>query len=412
VALLTSIGSSIQQPPPVALAGWEWAQFLSSFDSFGSLLTRARYSLEFQKVSYPSLGANGQPRTLSGLLILPRALLGSRPAVPILLYQHGTEPYRAYAPSRYLENLSRPADYPEVMIAAAIASSGYAVAMADYEGLGDSTAPQPYVHGASLARQVIDMLRASRDIIATAASPCSWNSQLFLLGYSEGGYVTLTTTRELQRNHAAEFTVTAAAPLAGPHDLSGVMRGIMLANSPYKAPYFLPFFLTGYHYAYGAQTTDFSAPFAMTTHYAATLPPLFDGNYPSNIISAAMGMSFNPALLIAPPSILTQPFINQLADVTSPVVGFLRENDSYRGWTPTVPIRMFHHRDDDLVPYTNSRAAFTAFSSVGAKRVVSLVQETITIPASASSDPAKSIHLSAAIPLIFNGWKWLDGYRR
>jgi len=161
-ALLASITTAIQQPVARALGGWEWSGFISSF---GTLLTSVTYTLEMQKVTYQSTGADGKVHTMTGLLILPKSVFGAKPSVPILLYQHGTEPYRPYSPSRFLAHLDRPADYPEVMVAAAIASTGYAVAMADYEGLGDNTGIQPYVHGSSLAQQVIDMLRASRDII-------------------------------------------------------------------------------------------------------------------------------------------------------------------------------------------------------------------------------------------------------
>lgn len=423
--LLTSITAAIQQPATQisrALAGWEWSGFISNF---GTLLTSVNYTLDMQKITYQSTGADGQIHNMTGLLILPRSVLGSKPSVPILMYQHGTEPFRIYSPSRFLAHMDRPADYPEVMVAAAIASTGYAVAMADYEGMGDNTSIQPYVHGATLARQVIDMLRASRDRIGGTAgnssSPCSWNSQLFLMGYSEGGYVTMTTTRELQLNHAAEFTVTASAPLSGPHDLSGVMRGIILSNNTFKAPYFLPFLLTSYNYASGGAL--FNPASVMANNYNTTIPPLFDGNTPSDKISEAMGMGFSPVNLIVPNSVLTALFVTQLAVNTSPEVAFLKQNDSYRSllnvnaaWVPAVPIRMYHHRNDDLVPYGNSQVAFDAFSTAGAKNHVlrgpgvELVEELVSLNIS-PSDPVKTVHFGAAFPELSDGWNWLNGFK-
>lgn len=417
--LLETINTAIQQPAARALSGWDWLNFLSSF---GTLLTSINYSVDMQKVSYQGIGADGLSRTMTGLLILPRQIFGGKPAVPILMYQHGTEPFRPYSPSRFLAHLDRPADYPEVMVAALIASTGYAVAMTDYEGLGDSTGIQPYVHGTTLAKQVVGMLRASRDIIATTASPCTWNSQLFLMGYSEGGYVTMTTTRELQLNHSNEFTVTAAAPLSGPHDLSGEMRSLMLSNNTSKAPYFLPFLLTGYNYASGG--TLFNPVTAMITPFNSTVPPLFSGNTPSDQISEAMGMSFSPVSLVVPRGVMAQSFIDQLSLLSSPLVAFLQKNDSYRDplntnntWVPTVPIRMYHHRSDELVPYGNSQMAFNAFSSAGAKNHtvrgpgVELVEETVLLNISAS-DPLKTVHFGAAFPELSNGWNWLNGFKQ
>src|SRR6185369_3280440 len=145
-ALLASIGTGLLQPAARSLGGWEWGSFINSF---GALMTGFKYPIEMQKITYQSTGADGQLHAMTGLLILPTSLSGAKPSVPILMYQHGTEPFRQYSPSQFLAHLGRPADYPEVMVAAAIASTGYAVAMADYEGMGDNTSPQPYVHGTS-----------------------------------------------------------------------------------------------------------------------------------------------------------------------------------------------------------------------------------------------------------------------
>ncbi|MBT1072405.1 lipase family protein [Pelotalea chapellei] len=422
LTLYSDITSSTQQTASSTLGGWEWSGVNGFASSFGPLLTNAAYNVEMRKVTYQSTGADGQLHSMTGLLMLPASILpaslgGTTPAVPILMYQHGTEMYRPYSPSQYLLHRDRAADYPEVMVATAIAATGYAVAMADYQGMGDNTDPQPYVHGASLAKQVIDMLRASRDIIGTGTTPCSWNNQLFLMGYSAGGYVTMATTRELQLNHAAEFTVTASAPLSGPHDLSGVMRGVMLSDTASKAPYFLPFILTSYQYAYGGTTPFFSADFAMKPSFNTTIPPLFAGVSQANTISEAMGMIFNPVNLIVPKSILAQQFIDQLISDTSTVVTLLRENDSYRNWAPTMPMRMSHHRSDELVPYGNSQVAFNSFSTAGAKNHtpggpgVELIEETVSLNIS-PVDPVKTVHYGAAFPELSNGWQWLNSFKK
>lgn len=420
-ALLASINNGLQQPIAQSLGGWDWSSFILNF---GTLLTSFSYTLQMQKVTYQSTGADGNVHSMTGLLILPSPILGAKPSVPILMYQHGTEVYRPFSPSQFLTHQDSPTDYPEVMVAAAIAATGYAVAMVDYEGMGDNTDPQPHVVGAVLAQQVIDLLRASREIIAGTSSPCSWNSQLFLMGYSEGGYATMMATRALQLNDATEFTVTASAPLSGPHDLSGTMRELILADNTFKAPYFIPMLLTSYNYAYGGQTTYFSPGYAMLSPYDTTIPPLFNGNSQSDAISEAMGMTFNPVNLITTESTLTQPFIDELTSDTSPgsVFTFLQENDSYRYpgqvnsvWVPTAPIRMIHDMNDDLVPYANSQVAFNAFSTVGAKnRIpggpgVELVANTVLI--SISSDPVQTVHFAAAFPELIDGWNWLNGFK-
>jgi len=413
--LFDDIFTSIQQPITRALDGWDWTSFISNF---GSLLVNFSNTIEMQKVTYQSTGADGKLHTMTGLLILPKAIIGGKPSVPILMYQHGTEVYRPFSPSQYLTHRNKPTDYPEVMVASAIAATGYAVALVDYEGMGDNTNTQPHVVGAVLAKQVIDLLRSSRDIIDGASSPCTWNNQLFLMGYSEGGYVTMATTRELQLNPVAGFIVTASAALSGPHDLSGVMREVILSDNTFKSPYFVPMILTSYNYAYGGQTALFNPNTAMIPPYNTTIPPLFDGTYQSDTISEAMGMNFTTPTLIVPKSVLSPGFIAQLSDITtpSPVVALLKENDSYRlpvdldsAWVPTVPLRMIHHPDDELVPFANSQAALAAFVNAGSVSV-SLVEETAVI--TISDNPVKTVHVGSAFPELLRGWEWLDDFKQ
>jgi len=71
--LLAGISNSILQPITRSLGGWEWSGFINSF---GSLLTSFRYTLDMQKVTYQSIGADGKTYTMTGLLILPRSTNG------------------------------------------------------------------------------------------------------------------------------------------------------------------------------------------------------------------------------------------------------------------------------------------------------------------------------------------------
>jgi dienelactone hydrolase len=382
----------------------DWQKFL---DYFSDIMSHASYDIQLHRMRYPSTGADGSPVTLSGLIILPRQDGLPLPAVPIMMYQHATETYGLLAPSGFLSARANPLDFPEVLFAVAMAMTGYGVALPDYEGLGINTNIQPFVHAKTLAVQVVDMLRATRDGLEGSVTgltpPCSWNGKLFLMGYSEGGFVTLAATRELQQNASAEFSVTAAAPLSGPHDLSGTMRSLILSDTPFKAPYYLPFLLSSYYRVY--QDPKLSPDYTMLAPFNATLPPLFDGSSTSEAINIAMGMSYQPVQLIVPHSILTSQFIADLQSTTSAVYGYLQENDSYRNWAPSVPIRLYHNPNDDLVPFANSQAAFDAFSSAGAKPWVSLVPSSDTVNISTSTVP--TIHMAAAIPELHDSWQWI-----
>lgn len=398
VSSITSEVVALQALNP--LAANDWTKFL---DYFGDIVGYATYDIELHRMQYPSRRADGSSVQLSGLLILPRNADGTKPPVPILMYQHATEPYRPNAPSQFLVPGRNPLDYPEVVFAAAMAMTGYAVALPDYQGLGDNTDLQPFVHRQALAGEVVDMLRATRDTINGSSSTCSWSGKLFLMGYSEGGFVTLAATRELQLNDAAEFTVTAAAPMAGPHDLSGTMRNVILAETTYKAPYFVPLFLASYHSVY--KDSRLAPDYTMISPYSSTLPPLLTGGSTGEAIDTAMGMSYSPVTLIEAKSVLAPQFIADLQNTGSAVCGYLQQNDTYRGWAPNMPVRMFHHPNDELVPFANSQAAFNAFSTAGAKKWVSLVPVTDTIYITGSTVP--TVHVAAAVPQLHDAWWWI-----
>ncbi len=397
VSNITSEVVALQALNP--LAANDWTKFLTYF---GDIIDHATYDIELHKMQYPSRRADGSSVQLSGLLILPRNADGTKPSVPILMYQHATEPYRPKAPSQFLVPGNDPLNYPEVVFAAAMAMTGYAVALPDYQGLGDNTDPQPFVHAQTLAGEVVDMLRATRDTINGSSSTCTWGGKLFLMGYSEGGFVTLAAARELQLNSAAEFTVTAAAPLSGPHDLSGTMRNVILADTTYKDPYFVPLVLSSYHSIY--QDSRLAPDYTMISPYSSTLPPLLTGGSTEEAINTAMGMSYNPVILIEAKSVLTPQFIADLQNSGSAVCGDLQQNDTYRGWTPNMPVRMLHNPNDDLVPFANSQVAFNAFSTAGAKKWVSLVPTTDTVSITGSTVP--TVHVAAAVPELHDAWWW------
>ncbi|MBF0507717.1 MAG: hypothetical protein HQK57_02180, partial [Deltaproteobacteria bacterium] len=199
-----------------------------------------------QKVTYTTINAAGQRITVTGLLVIPKSKTGNSISAPIISIQHPTQVPRDKPPS------VTEFDDPDMTgrIAAAFAATGFIAVAADYPGLGDNTDPQPYCH-ASLAYSVVDLIRAARSIIQTQQNAITWDGRIFLIGYSEGGYATMVTAKEIQMNCVGEFKVSAAAPLDGPYSLSDVMRNALLNAGPnYLAPFFLPYIVAGYESVY------------------------------------------------------------------------------------------------------------------------------------------------------------------
>ena len=210
-------------------------------------------------LEYETPDAKGKPVTASGLLALPQ---GAEGASPLLSYQHGTLHRWDEAPS-----MEEALDYTATL---AMASTGYIAQAPDLLGFGSSRGLHPYVHAATEASAVVDMLRATRTYLEQES--IAWNGQLFLVGYSQGGHATMAAHRELETHLSEEFTVTASAPMAGPYDLSGTMLNKLLSTEPYDSPNYLPYLIFGYDLVYDwfqSPKDVFVEPFS------DTLPPLF-----------------------------------------------------------------------------------------------------------------------------------------
>jgi pimeloyl-ACP methyl ester carboxylesterase len=380
-------------------------------------------------ITYESATIDGKRLELTGALLIPTTVFKQN--FPLIGIQHGTQLLRLTAPSKMAGNPSgySVSDAFEVWLGYLVARSGYIVALADYPGMGDKTSENsgfhPYVHGRSLAISVVDMLRASRTYLDKNKDKLnvSWNGQLFLMGYSEGGYVTLATAREIQQKHVSEFTVTAATPLDGPHDLTGVMLPVMQGkasnSSNFPAPYFLPYVIKGYETIYGAGI--YGPKVAYATEYVEKIPPLMDGYNDSKKVSCTIAeIQKRPSgdCSASLPLILSPGFLADLGNSGSAAFKNLRSNDLYLEdlgqcskpsgvciWIPQMPMGFFHHPDDDLVPFQNSQNAFDQFKNAGATKV-ELNRFQCQAPL------GNVMHVNAALPALVAGYGWLDKFRQ
>ena len=328
------------------------------------------------KIVYQTIDPRGRPTRASALLVVPQ---GATKALPLVSYQHGTIMLREDVPSR----LNDEADLGLIM-----AASGYLTVLPDYLGLGDSPGFHPYHHAQSEASAVVDALRAARDSLAGKGA--TWNGQLFLTGYSQGGHATLAAQKELELRHTAEFPITASAPSAGAYDLSGTTTTDFLSSRVPPNPYYFPYLLAAYVEVYGlsASLAEWLRP-----PYDTTLPPLFNGQNDGSKINALLPTH---PLDILKPEIL-EAFIQ---DPNHPLRRAARENDLHTGWIPKTKTRLYHCQGDLDVPPANSKVAFDTFKAAGST-VVELV------------DPWPTANHGGCVPyaLLFTKF-WFDSMKQ
>ena len=208
------------------------------------------------KIQYETVGGANEPTTASAALMIPSGL-GSNctGARPIVMYAHGTTTERTF-------DMTDLSNAEALGMAGIFASQGYIVVAPNYAGYDTSTLPyHPYLIAAQQSRDMIDALTAARKALPIASATLTQDSgQLFITGYSQGGYVAMATHRAME---AAGMKVTASAPLSGPYALAAFADAVFYGAVNGGAPISTTLLVTAYQAAYGniyANATDVFEP--------------------------------------------------------------------------------------------------------------------------------------------------------
>jgi len=287
------------------------------------------YDVKSYQLNYMTLDGRDQLIEASALIVIPQK--PSTTPSPVLSFQHGTKFYNREAPTHVAT-----ADAPEVITAAI----GYIVASADYVGYGASQSIEhPYLLARPSAYAVIDMLYALRTWLDFHQYPHS--QQLFLTGYSEGGYVTMAAHKIMQEEKSAPFNIVASVVGAGPYhldlSLKELFRGIGQLPSLVADPLI------------GLLVSSLTPEDSDIAFQATFLERYFNGETQDNV----------------------------------------------HEWRANVPIRLYHGKDDQTVPYESSRSTLNAMQ---AQQSVDI--ELIDCPAAVSD------HKNCVVPY----WLFMSNY--
>lgn len=214
----------------------------------------AQCDVDLRYVSYMTRDPAGVPASATVGVLVPS---GTAPACsgerPVVLYAHGT----TMTQTKNLANVS--SDSEGSLLMAMFAAQGYIVVAPNYLGYDRSSLGyHPWLHAEGQAVDMIDGLRAARSHLA-AQSPTKPSAKLLITGYSQGGHVAMATHKVIERDHAAEFTVTAAGPMSGPYNLVKFID-VVVGPGPIAAgaTLFTPLLITSYQNAYGNIYTNLS----------------------------------------------------------------------------------------------------------------------------------------------------------
>ena len=286
---------------------------------------------------------NGKKIKASGLVAFPDTDNG----MPILNFNHGTTSLHADAPTE---------DLIQYSFFANAASAGYIFVIPDYLGFGISDdIVHPYYRSDITGQTVVDMIRATKELAEIEGY--NFNGDIFLSGYSEGGFATMSAHYNLENNNYSGLNLVASAPASGGYDISG-MLDYFLSKDTYHVPYYIAYVAIGYKTSY-----DWILPLSSIFNepYASIIPEYFNGKY--------SGYEINSVLSDDISELLTSTFINNIySDLELKIIVDAFEENSLDQWVPKNKMIMYHGTDDITVPYQNSVDTYNNFISLGADK--------------------------------------------
>ena len=342
--------------------------YLSLFGApLGFTLT---HSADAYKIHYKTRDKHGDLTLASGVMFLPQGV----ETMDLVSVQHGTALKR--------ENTGS-VNPLYAMDGIMFAMSGFMAVAPDYIGLGVSEEIHPYLHAELTANAVVDMLRAAR--IYACDNDLDISDNLFLAGYSEGGYATLAAQKHIEADYTDEFQLTAVAPMSGPYDLIGSTRNL-LSRETYDIPAFLAYVVVAYDDVYGWNRLSdiFNEP------YASMFPAAYDG-------SQELG-DVNDQLPSAIDDLFKTDFTTAFLAGQEVAIQQALEDNTLLDWGPVAPVRLYHGTADSTVSMDNTLSAYASLQANGGTSV-----DLVTL--------LGADHTGGFIPSMILAETWFDSIR-
>ena len=324
------------------------------------------------KIIYNTKDEQNNDVKASGVLVYPvvnkafldyfKQVKGKNFSISTILENHGTIFTNDEAPSN---SIKTPGTGDQGLAVLMTAKAGFAVAMPDYLGYGESNdKPHPYILKKSSARVSIDMLRASTRYMND--NNILLNGQVYISGYSEGGYVAMATAKEIEENYSDEFNLKGVAPMAGPYDVKGLANRELDANRTMEYPAFLAFLASSYSLNYDSLDLKDILVKATNDANVSMINNLFNGNNNSTVIQVSLGLTnYGGYKVYKANSLFKDSFINGYKNNMNNLFKKIAEKNSVYDWKPKGKMNLIHCIDDEIIPFSMAQTAYNTFIQNG-----------------------------------------------
>jgi len=250
-----------------------FSPYQSIYPDVAEILPAVKYGLKVYSVTYnTTLGT--RKLVASGLVCIPEG--GG--TWPLLSFQNGTNTVNANAPSLSASSYM-------VQLISGFTATGFVVVMPDYLGFGSSTEVfHPYLHRESTVTAILDLFRAVKEMGTKSELNLKLSSDLYLMGYSQGGLSTMQLHKAIETSYSSEFNLKGVGAGAGPYNLSLITEQIATTTT-YPQPYYIAYIMKGFKSVGAFQNpyTDF-----FNEPYASKIDGLFNGSNSGGTINGQL----------------------------------------------------------------------------------------------------------------------------
>ena len=303
----------------------------TAYPDIASLADNISYDVRIYSISYKTTFL-GEEIIASGLVSIP----DTEGSFPIISFQNGTNTCHSNAPSVNHNNVF----YSLLTINS---GNGFIIALPDYIGFGESEEYlHPYFHTESSNQAVRDMILAVEEF-TDYFEGLNVSKELYLMGYSQGGWATLSVLKDIEQYPLEDYTLVSASCGAGAYDLIAFTDYIFTLDT-YPTPFYLPYFIESRR-----QNGIIDDPLSLffKEPYASMVPGLFDGSLCNSELNSYLTTDIS--------DLLTDHFISDFntSDDFIPVRNELLAS-GVTPWKLNTPLMITHSNGDQSVPIQQS----------------------------------------------------------
>jgi pimeloyl-ACP methyl ester carboxylesterase len=313
------------------------------------------FGIKGYRVVYGTHNEKGEDIKVSGLITVPvpsdlilagLKAQGKTYSMSIVSNQHGTIFPDVEAPTSSVIATQKPTSIGTLFSSV----GGFVTIQPDYIGFGESVNElHPYLLEKSSSNVVVDMIEAAIKFGNDNNLPL--NGQVYLTGYSEGGYATLAAAKEIEANHP-NIGLKGIAPMSGPYDLN--LTGMGVLSQPEMGR---PDFIAGIVFSY-ATDLDLTLEDIVNPTYASKLPTLYDAQKTGEEIRAELTTSISDFFI---PTYRGDFLTNTSNSLRAAFI-----DNSVDDWKPKTPTRLLYCSGDTTIDY---RISLSASAKMGVEAI-------------------------------------------